>query len=112
MQSFVTFIFISIFNLTIYSTLRYYLPLLFTDDPDVTSIIARVLPVVAVMQVFDALAGGAHGLLRGIGKQDIGGPANLIAYYAISLPIQIWLAFGLGWQLEGLWLGITVGLIV
>lgn len=70
------------------------------------------MPLVAVMQVFDGLAAGAHGLLRGVGKQSIGGPANLIAYYVISLPISLGLAFGSGWKLEGLWVGVTVGLIV
>jgi MATE family multidrug resistance protein len=64
------------------------------------------------MQVFDGFSAGAHGLLRGIGRQSIGGPANLVAYYAISLPASLWMAFGLGWKLEGLWLGVTVGLIV
>ena len=64
------------------------------------------------MQFFDGLSAGAHGLLRGIGKQSIGGPANLIAYYVISLPLSIGLAFGLDWKLEGLWAGVTVGLIV
>lgn len=63
------------------------------------------------MQVFDGLGAGAHGLLRGIGKQSIGGPANLIAYYVISLPISLSLAFGAGWRLEGLWTGVTIGLI-
>lgn len=70
------------------------------------------MPLVAVMQVFDGLAAGAHGLLRGVGKQSIGGPANLIAYYVISLPISLGLAFGSGWKLEGLWTGVTIGLIV
>lgn len=64
------------------------------------------------MQVFDGLGAGAHGLLRGIGKQAIGGPANIISYYVISLPISLTLAFGLDWKLEGLWIGVTVGLIV
>ena len=64
------------------------------------------------MQVFDGLSAGAHGLLRGIGKQSIGGPANLIAYYVISLPISLALTCGLDWRLEGLWSGVTVGLIV
>lgn len=63
------------------------------------------------MQVFDGLGAGAHGILRGIGKQSIGGPANLIAYYVISLPLGLALAFGLGWGLKGLWIGVTVGLI-
>lgn len=52
----------------------------------------------------------AHGLLRGIGKQAIGGPANLIAYYIISLPISLGLALGLDWKLQGLWGGVIVGL--
>jgi MATE family multidrug resistance protein len=64
------------------------------------------------MQVFDGVSAGAHGILRGIGRQSIGGPANIIAYYVISLPISLGLAFGLGWQLQGMWLGVTVGLIV
>lgn len=102
---------IGIFNLTIFSALRFHLPLLFTDDADVVAIVARVLPFVAVMQVFDGLSAGAHGLLRGIGKQSIGGPANLFSYYVVSLPISLGLAFGgPHMKLEGLWLGVTVGL--
>jgi MATE family multidrug resistance protein len=97
------------FNLTIYTTMRYQLPLLFTKDDDVIDLVAAVMPIVSVMQVFDGLAAGAHGLLRGIGKQSIGGPANIIAYYALSLPCSLALAFGLDWKLKGLWLGVTVG---
>jgi MATE family multidrug resistance protein len=99
------------FNLTIYTTLRYQLPLLFTKDEDVIKLVAAVMPIVSVMQVFDGLAAGAHGLLRGIGKQSIGGPANIIAYYALSLPCSLILAFGLGWKLSGLWIGVTLGTI-
>ncbi|CAM1511402.1 Fc.00g089150.m01.CDS01 [Cosmosporella sp. VM-42] len=110
--SFVAACLIGIFNLTLYSTLRYQLPFLFTSDDQVISIVATVMPLVAVMQVFDGFAAAAHGLLRGIGKQSIGGPANLIAYYVISLPISLGLAFGAGWKLEGLWTGVTVGLVV
>jgi multidrug resistance protein, MATE family len=102
---------IGVFNLTMYSSLRFYLPLLFTQDEEVISIVAHTLPIVAVTQVFDGLCAGAHGLLRGIGKQSIGGPANLFAYYVISLPISLGLAFGLSMKLDGLWLGVTVGLI-
>jgi MATE family multidrug resistance protein len=70
-----------------------------------------VLPVVAFMEIFDGLSAGAHGLLRGIGKQSIGGPSNLFAYYVVSLPISLGLAFGLDWRLHGMWFGVTLGLI-
>ncbi|KAI9171203.1 transporter [Paramyrothecium foliicola] len=103
---------IGFFNLTIFSTLRFKLPLLFTDDPEVIAIVARALPAVAVTQVFDGFCAGAHGLLRGIGKQAIGGPANLIAYYAVSLPLSLVMAFVLDWRLEGMWIGITIGLVL
>lgn len=100
------------FNLAVYSSLRFYLPLLFTQDEEVVFLVARALPIIAIMQVFDGISAGAHGLLRGIGKQSIGGPANLLAYYVVSLPISLGLAFGLQWKIEGLWVGVTVGLIV
>ncbi|KAF4339156.1 hypothetical protein FBEOM_6976 [Fusarium beomiforme] len=109
--AFVAACIIGMFNLTIYTTMRYQLPLLFTKDSDVIDLVAAVMPIVSVMQVFDGLAAGAHGLLRGIGKQSIGGPANIIAYYALSLPTSLALAFGLDWKLSGLWLGVTVGTI-
>ncbi|KAG9253413.1 tyrosyl-DNA phosphodiesterase-domain-containing protein [Emericellopsis atlantica] len=102
---------IGLFNFTVFYLLRYKLPLLFTSDAEVVDLCARVLPVVAFMQVVDGLSAGAHGLLRGIGKQAIGGPANLIAYYGISLPISLGLAFGLDWRLEGLWVGVSIGLV-
>ncbi|EGR51638.1 uncharacterized protein TRIREDRAFT_74635 [Trichoderma reesei QM6a] len=110
--TFVTHCILGLLNFALYSGLRYHLPLLFTDDETVISIVASILPVVAVMQVFDCLSAGAHGLLRGIGKQSIGGPVNLISYYAVSLPISLALAFGANWKLQGLWAGVSVGLFL
>ncbi|OTA63644.1 MATE efflux family protein [Hypoxylon sp. EC38] len=101
---------IGLFNLTLLAGLRYQLPLLFTQDEEVIGIVAKVMPLVAVMQVFDGLAAVAHGLLRGIGKQSFGGYANLSIYYLIALPISFATAFALDWKLTGLWLGTTIGL--
>ncbi|KAI0022626.1 multidrug and toxin extrusion protein [Xylariomycetidae sp. FL0641] len=103
---------IGLFNLTLLASLRYQLPRLFTDDEEVISIVAAVLPLCAVMQIFDGLAAVAHGLLRGIGKQSFGGYANLLTYYLIALPISFATAFALGWDLFGLWLGNTIGLFI
>lgn len=92
--------------------LRYQIPLLFTKDPEVIEIVAYVTPVVAVMQVFDGLAAVSHGLLRGIGRQEIGGYVNLAAYYLLALPISFGLGFGLDLKLVGLWTGVTIGLLM
>jgi len=63
------------------------------------------------MQFFDGISTGAHGLLRGIGRQSIGGVANLFSYYVISLPVSIFLGFNMDWKLQGFSSGLTVGLI-
>ncbi|KUI56889.1 hypothetical protein VP1G_04224 [Cytospora mali] len=101
---------VGILNVTILSTLRYQLPLLFTTDGDVVDLVAHVMPICAVMQFVDCQAAISHGLLRGTGKQEFGGYANLFAYYVVALPIAFGTGFGLGWKLQGLWFGVTVGL--
>lgn len=73
-------------------------------------IVAVVMPIVGGMQVVDALATAAHGILRGIGKQAIGGPANLVAYYCIGFPIALTLMYKADWKLEALWTGIAIAM--
>ncbi|KAI0165484.1 MATE efflux family protein [Xylariaceae sp. FL1272] len=102
---------LGLINLTLLATLRYQLPRLF-DEEEVISIVATVMPLCAVMQIFDGLAAVAHGLLRGIGKQSFGGYANLTAYYIVAIPLSFAAAFALDWKLIGLWLGTTVGLML
>ncbi|KAK8052104.1 MATE efflux family protein [Apiospora rasikravindrae] len=103
---------VALFNVTLLSSLRYKLPLLFTSDKEVIELVATIMPLVAVMQLFDGMAAMAHGLLRGIGRQHFGGYANLLSYYLVALPISFGLAFGLDWRLEGLWIGVTIGLVI
>lgn len=103
---------VGLFNLTLLSTLRFRLPYLFTRDDDVAAIVSQVLPICAVLQVFDSLAAISHGLLRGIGRQRVGTYTNLFAYYLVALPISFSVGWVLKWKLEGLWLGIVVGLVV
>ncbi|KAK4671136.1 hypothetical protein QC764_603010 [Podospora pseudoanserina] len=101
---------VGVFNLTMLTVFRYQIPRLFTDDEDVINLVAKVLPVCALMQVLDGMAAVSHGLLRGIGKQEFGGYANLVCYYVVALPISFGLGFGLDWKLTGLWIGVTIGL--
>lgn len=103
---------VGVFNVTLLWSFRYQVARLFTGDEEVVLMVAGIMPLVAVMQIFDGLAAMAHGLLRGIGRQHFGGYANLITYYLVALPISFSTAFGLGWQLEGLWLGVTIGLFL
>lgn len=109
-QSLVAAVLVGLFNLTLLTTFRAAIPGLFTNDVEVISLVSAVLPICGALQVVDAIAAMSHGLLRGIGRQSIGGYTNLFSYYVIALPLAFALAFGLGWKLQGLWTGCTIGL--
>ncbi|KAK4448781.1 putative transporter [Podospora aff. communis PSN243] len=98
------------FNFSIYVGLREQIARVFTPDTEVIDITSKVMLICACMQIVDSLAAVTHGILRGLGRQAIGSYANLLAYYLIALPVGLSTAFALGWELSGLWIGLTAGL--
>lgn len=103
-------VFVGFFNLFLLSVFRHQIASLFTPDQDVIDLVARLLPICATFQVFDALAANCNGILRGLGRQEIGGYVGLFAYYLVGMPISFGTGFGLGWGLYGLWVGPAVAL--
>lgn len=101
---------VGIFNLLLLSLLRDYIPRLFTPDEEVIDLVAKLLPLCAAFQLFDSLATNCNGILRGLGRQEIGGFVALFAYYAIGLPISFSTGFGAHWGLYGLWSGPAIAL--
>lgn len=101
---------VGVFNMVLLSSLRYNVPQLFTNNENVVATVAATLPVVAAFQLFDSLTACCNGILRGIGRQEIGGVVGLFAYYIIGLPISFATCFGLDWGLSGLWAGPAIGL--
>ena len=97
---------------TLIGSLRYQLPKGFTSDPAVIELAAKVLPIAAGFQIFDSLAAICHGILRGLGKQKIGGIVGLVSWYVVGMPISLGTAFGLHWDLYGMWFGTAVALFV
>lgn len=99
-------------NMAILFCGRYYLPQFFTDDDEVISLVADVLPICAILQLLEGMASMSHGLLRSIGRQSIGGYTNLGVYYSVALPLSFGAAYGLDWNLQGLWSGVTIGIFL
>jgi MATE family multidrug resistance protein len=101
---------IGIFNVILLSSLRNYIPRLFTSDEEVVRLTSAVLPLCAAFQLFDALTALCNGVLRGIGRQHFGGYVQLFCYYVIAMPISFGTTFGLNWGLWGLWTGVAIAL--
>jgi MATE family multidrug resistance protein len=84
---------------------------LFTRDPAVVDIGAKILMVVALFQIADGTQVSTTGALRGLGDTRSPMVANLIGHYPIGLLTGLVLCFGFGYGAVGLWTGLACGLI-
>ena len=73
---------------------------------------ASILPLAGAFQLSDGAQVVAGGVLRGMGRPHAAAVANLLGYYALALPLGYVLAFPLEFGLRGIWLGLTLGLLV
>ncbi len=85
---------------------------LFTADERVLSVGTSLLLLAAVFQLFDGIQGVITGTLRGIGDTRTPMVVNLVAHWVIGLPTSYLLCFVIGWGVYGLWLGLSLGLII
>jgi MATE family multidrug resistance protein len=85
---------------------------LFSRDPEVLRVGTSLLLLAAVFQLFDGIQGVITGTLRGIGDTRTPMIVNLGAHWLIGLPIGYTLCFILGWGVYGLWVGLSLGLII
>ena len=57
---------------------------LFNNDPEVVKLVAGVIPLLALFQVFDGTSAVASGILRAIGKQFFGALLNMSCVYTLT----------------------------
>ena len=90
--------------------LNNFLPTLYIDDEAVISIASRLIIIAALFQLSDGTQAVGIGVLRGL--TDVKGPTviTFIAYWVISLPIAYLLAFNFKLGVEGVWIGLLIGL--
>jgi MATE family multidrug resistance protein len=85
---------------------------LYTNDPRVMAVGPGLLGVVAAFQIFDGIQTVSTGSLRGLGETRAPMLANLVGYWVLGLPLGLFLCFVLHWGIYGLWVGLTLALIV
>jgi MATE family multidrug resistance protein len=84
----------------------------FTDEVAVIATGAALIRIAAVFQLFDGLQVVATGALRGTGDTRTPMITSLVCFWLIALPVA-WIAcFRLGGGVRGLWVGLSLGLIL
>ncbi|HVC45671.1 MAG TPA: MATE family efflux transporter [Terracidiphilus sp.] len=85
---------------------------LYTSDPRVLAVGPSLLGLAAVFQIFDGIQTVSTGALRGLGETRIPMLANFVGYWILGLPLGLTLCFALRWGIYGLWIGLTLALVV
>ncbi|HEY6866770.1 MAG TPA: MATE family efflux transporter [Candidatus Eisenbacteria bacterium] len=85
---------------------------LYTSDPGVIAITARLLLLAAIFQVFDGIQVVGIGVLRGAGDTRVPMLVNLLGYWLLGLPVSLLFGFGLKGGAVGMWWGLVLGLVV
>lgn len=94
----------------IFILLRNYLPTLYIDDKTVISIASSLLIIAALFQLSDGVQAVGIGILRGLTDVKIPTLITFVAYWIVGLPTGYFLAFVLGWNVQGIWIGLLAGL--
>jgi MATE family multidrug resistance protein len=84
----------------------------FTTDPRIVQIGVGLLAIAAAFQLFDGTQAVATGVLRGIGETRMPMIVNVIGHWVLGLPVGYALCFRFGWGVVGLWVGLSIGLVV
>ncbi|WP_341861776.1 MATE family efflux transporter [Gymnodinialimonas sp. 57CJ19] len=80
--------------------------------PQIIAIGASLLIVACIFQLADAAQVMALGLLRGVQDTNVPMVYAFISYWIIGVPLAYALGFPLGWEGEGIWVGLAIGLAV
>ncbi|NQU84386.1 MAG: MATE family efflux transporter [Mariniphaga sp.] len=87
-----------------------YLPLIFTNDPEVIAIASGLIIIASFFQIFDGLQVVMLGALRGLSDVKIPMAFAFIAYLFVGIPTSYILTFEFNVGPRGIWLGFLFGL--
>ena len=89
-----------------------YIARLYTADPSVIHAAITLLAAGAAFQLFDGIQTVATGSLRGTGDTRTPMVCHFSAYWLMGLPLGAYLCFRRHWGALGLWVGLSLSLIL
>ncbi len=89
-----------------------YIARIYTTDQTVIRNAILLLAAGAAFQLFDGIQTVATGCLRGTGDTRTPMMCHFSAYWLLGLPLGTWLCFRRHWGALGLWVGLSLSLIV
>lgn len=96
----------------VFLALRRTLTSVFSEDPSVIELGAKLLVVASAFQLFDGVQAVSSGALRGAADVRFAFFANVGAHWLVGLPLAIVLGFHARLGVQGLWGGLLGGLAV
>lgn len=94
----------------IFLTIPALLASAYVSEASVIALAATLIPLAGVFQLFDGLQAVAGGALRGAADTRAAMIANILGFWALGLPLGLYLAFRLDMGPTGLWWGLVAGL--
>lgn len=79
---------------------------MFTEDAEIIALTSLVLPIIGLCELGNCPQTTGFGVLRGTARPKLGASINLGCFYLVGMPAAIWLAFFIGLDFMGLWLGL------
>jgi MATE family multidrug resistance protein len=89
-----------------------YIARIYTSDESVIHAAVSLLAAGAAFQLFDGIQTVSTGALRGTGDTRTPMLCHFTAYWFIGLPLGVWLCFRRQWGALGLWVGLSLSLIL
>lgn len=83
---------------------------LFTNDEDVTNVVAEIIPIWCVFMIGDSIQAVTGGVLRGLGQQTLVLLLNVLGFWVLGVSIGAALAFATELGVFGLWWGLVIGI--
>lgn len=103
---------IMVFFGIIFISLHNRIPFIYTEDSNVIPIAGRLIIILSLFQVFDAIQLASRSSLLGLKDINIPLIFSAISYYVICLPSAYILGFTFGLGPDGVWIGLLLGLAV